>query len=96
MREFFTGWRRKVGCAIALLAGISSAIWNASYFIVIRTFSLPSGSEFYIAVKDGVIYLDWSPANVTFFPCWAPVLSFSVVSAYLILWPVPKSQNNSN
>lgn len=31
MREFFRGWRRKVGCLILLIAFVLSVIWVRSY-----------------------------------------------------------------
>ena len=31
MREFFKGWRRKAGCVLLLLAGVSTNLWLASF-----------------------------------------------------------------
>lgn len=60
MRDFFKGWRRKVGCVTLVIACVLGIVWGRSYFIEDR-FAFTKGDYRY-AVGTG-------PGSVTW-DCW--------------------------
>lgn len=156
MREFFQGWRRKVGCVVLVVASILGVAWGRSYFVEDhlwiafskrRALAIHSALD-HIAISDewqeengtlavtvsgvpmcevrfdsskicdwvaypaeyqgdnpwgvtdwywgaeGLGYGGWGDSLLGFrmvvIPYWLPILSLSLISAYLLLWPQRK------
>ncbi|MBS0201250.1 MAG: hypothetical protein JSS49_00015 [Planctomycetes bacterium] len=92
MREFFKGWRRKVGC-VALVVASLFMIWINDPAIV----------GFSIAVTDVSLFEDRHAESHDYnveIPNWSTIIILSLLSAYLILWrprkkPKPGSATNA-
>jgi hypothetical protein len=65
MREFFTGWRRRIGCITLLMAVVVTVAWVRSLFI--GDYMLLRGYE--ILSQEGAISWAWRPGPSPF-PEW--------------------------
>eukprot|EP00475_Leptophrys_vorax_P041280 TRINITY_DN77851_c0_g1_i1.p1 TRINITY_DN77851_c0_g1~~TRINITY_DN77851_c0_g1_i1.p1 ORF type:complete len:111 (-),score=4.48 TRINITY_DN77851_c0_g1_i1:36-368(-) len=107
MREFFRGWRRKVGCLILLIAFMLSVIWVRSYLADDVLTIAVSGGQHDLSSNNGEFR--WRAFSSTgLFPLfgqrfdesldisvsYCPIVTvLAAVAAFLILW-TPRKQGN--
>lgn len=93
MREFFRGWRRKVGCVALVLACGFATGWMRSYEydwfeisgVRISSCNGSFGPSRIAETKQGPWVIPKHEIVVPI-PYWAPTISLTLLSAYLILW----------
>ena len=95
MREFFRGWRRKVGCVTLVVAcglmveSLLTGEYNAELWDAFERSKQSISHEF---KPDGSVVLDYGPRAVyvlrrfSLVPYLAVVLPLTFLSAYLLLW----------
>ena len=93
MRDFFHGWRRKVGCALLVMAISAMYLWICSYAVPV-SFDLVYRYQFYVIESSGggILWSQWVSdgpdpmQTITAIPYWLLTASLTLLSAYLILW----------
>lgn len=108
MREFFRGWRRKIGCIILLIAFVLSVIWVRSYLADdLLTIAVGGGQHGLSSINGEFRWRAFSSTGL--FPLfgqrfdesldisvpYCPIVTMLIaVAAYLILWKPRKQVNH--
>ena len=57
MREFFRGWRRKVGCVTLVIACVLAAMWLRSFIVGDEWFYVLGEQQYMLLSSDGRVFL---------------------------------------
>lgn len=103
MRDFFKGWRRKIGCALLLVSVALLALWSRSFYEGHAHQFNFRGEQYILLTSIGGVSLsrvDWMPLpwnaegvlGTHLVPLWRvaylPVIApLTLLSGALILWP---------
>lgn len=65
MREFFKGWRRKVGCGLLVMALAVFAMWARSRAVYDRfLFAVGPRQHDVLSIDDSVLWFSWDVAAI--------------------------------